>query len=59
MNQQGERQTLENFKNEDDFWEINTLSVIIPASERDFVKSIQDEIAQGIGLQDDIYTYSY
>jgi restriction endonuclease len=59
VNQQGERQTLENFKNEDDFWEINTLSVIIPASERDFVKSIQDEIAQGIGLQDDIYTYSY
>lgn len=56
VNQQGGRQTLENFESEDDFWEVNTLSVIIPASERYFVKSIQDEIAQGIGISQDEFT---
>jgi type III restriction enzyme len=57
VNQNGERQTLEKYKeNKEDFWEINTLSVIIPASEVDFVKGIQEELSNNFYITKDEFT---
>jgi type III restriction enzyme len=56
VNHRGIRQTRENIADEEDFWELNTLSVIIPASEDTFVSGIQNEIAQGIGISQDEFT---
>lgn len=50
------RQTVDKFDNEEDFWQINNLDVVVSSNEGDFVAGIQNDIARNSILLNDKFS---